>query len=247
MYDISVVVPVYNASGFIGTFIDQLCVALKKIPLRSEIILVDDSSEDDTVQVAINNLKLSKVPSSLYVLKNNWGQYHTTVMGLAMAKGSTLITIDCDMAPSPLVIGDIWEHSIPGPMSIVYTEFGRKRTFFRTIGTVVFNSLIKMKTGKPLGSRQGSSFRFLDRKLFEQIVKSIQEPTTLDILLMRNAANISFIPLEEAVISNLSRHSMVKLFRYFFTLLVTFMSTSKKNDLFTDPCSQIKQDIHFNR
>jgi len=45
---ISIVVPVYNESGVIQLFIDQVDLILKKIDYKYEIIFIDDGSTDNT-------------------------------------------------------------------------------------------------------------------------------------------------------------------------------------------------------
>jgi glycosyltransferase involved in cell wall biosynthesis len=95
---LSVIVPMYNGSHFIPTFVEKI-LEQNSDPERYEIIVVDNGSIDDSIEVLekfgsqIPNLKVVK-----YVDKQS--SYAARNYGVQKAKGSTLAFTDIDCAPS---------------------------------------------------------------------------------------------------------------------------------------------------
>ena len=97
---IAVVVPVYQA----GEIIDELCVRvinnLSKITDKFEIILVDDSSSDNSwVKIKENSLKDHRIKG--YLLSRNFGQHHAITAGLDIVLAEWIIVMDCDLQDNP--------------------------------------------------------------------------------------------------------------------------------------------------
>ena len=72
---ISVVVPIYNEAEGIQKFLDgELMPALEGMSYDTEVILVDDGSEDGTLEQIEKCKILEKVPVEVVALTRNFGK-----------------------------------------------------------------------------------------------------------------------------------------------------------------------------
>ena len=96
---ISVVVPVYNEQESISILARELREALAALP-DSEIILADDGSTDNTweeIQKASTENPLIRGIRS----NDNRGQSAALLMGMAIARGDVIVTLDGDLQNNP--------------------------------------------------------------------------------------------------------------------------------------------------
>lgn len=94
---ISVVVPVYNASQYIGDALASIEIAMGKLPY--EIIVINDGSTDD-----IRQALESWIENIVYITQENKGPASARNAGLRRARGEYVAFLDAD---------DIWtEHHV---------------------------------------------------------------------------------------------------------------------------------------
>ena len=97
---ISIVIPTYNSEKIIK----ELCTEIQNfISLDDEIIIVNDCSVDKTLDELI---LLKKIFSNITVvnLTQNLGQVGATLLGVKIAKGTRIITMDDDFQHHPKFI-----------------------------------------------------------------------------------------------------------------------------------------------
>lgn len=94
MNSISIIVPCYNAEKFIDKNISLLIKKLNKFKIKSEIILINDGSDDNTYY-KIKRLKKKSI--KVINLKKNHGKSYAVRQGLKKAKMDYIILIDCDL------------------------------------------------------------------------------------------------------------------------------------------------------
>ncbi len=85
---LSIIIPVYNASDFLAQCLDSLTKAL---PDNTEVIVVDDASQDNSTQIAAN------YPVQLLRLESNQGPAAARNFGAGQARGEVLCFIDADI------------------------------------------------------------------------------------------------------------------------------------------------------
>ena len=95
--ELSLIVPVYNCASWITEKIQEIFEYLDQKEFSWELIIVDDSSTDDTpptiekVIKGIENIKL-------LVLKKNLGKGGAVLTGLRQARGKNRVFTDCDLS-----------------------------------------------------------------------------------------------------------------------------------------------------
>lgn len=92
--DISVIIPAYNAEKTICASINSVISECKKNNLLYEIIIVNDGSQDNTLETVTN---LSKNNNNIFVISQiNSGPSAARNKGLELAKGKYIAFIDSD-------------------------------------------------------------------------------------------------------------------------------------------------------
>ena len=95
---ISILVPAYNESQNLPVLIKQISKNFENSHHKNvyEIIIINDGSTDNTVNVALNLYKKYQYLRVIN-LKENYGKAHALDMGIQNAKGSIIATIDADL------------------------------------------------------------------------------------------------------------------------------------------------------
>ena len=161
---ISIIIPVYNESKNIVKLIKEieLCLANKDY----EIIIIDDSSIDDTVNV-IKNLKKIKVK----ILKNkyNKGQSFCINRGIINSKYNTIITIDGDGQNNPKDI--IRLLNMYNSNEEIYLVGGirkkRRDSYVKVFSSIVAN-YVRSKFLRDNCKDTGCALKVFDKKIYLQ-------------------------------------------------------------------------------
>jgi len=98
--DLSVVVPFYEEEASIPTFFAEILAVLDRLGLRSEVIAVDDGSEDGTF-AALAATRAADRRVKVIRLRRNFGQTAGLAAGFAHAKGRIIVTMDGDLQNDP--------------------------------------------------------------------------------------------------------------------------------------------------
>lgn len=102
---ITVISPIYNSSKIIETFVKNIIINIQKINRNFEIILIDDSSTDDSWKKL---LKIKLINRNIKIFKNkkNLGQHPTIKKALKKSKGDLIFILDCDFQDNPKYFKD---------------------------------------------------------------------------------------------------------------------------------------------
>ena len=113
--DLSVIVPAYNEAATIG----EILLRVWNAPLRKEIIVVDDGSDDATATIVE---KLQNEIPRLHLVRHekNRGKGAAVRTGIALAKGRAVIVQDADLEYDPADYLDIVRPILFGEAEVVY-------------------------------------------------------------------------------------------------------------------------------
>ncbi len=98
--DLSVVLPCHDEEDCVGPLVTELRTVLDGLPLRSEVLLVDDGSEDGT-RAVIDALAARDPRIRVLAHAWRWGQSAALCTGFEVARGELVATMDADGQADP--------------------------------------------------------------------------------------------------------------------------------------------------
>ena len=130
--EISVVVPCYNEAPTILEFHKLLTESLKKENLTYELIMVDDGSEDDTMEKL---RRITKKDKSVKVISSsrNFGKEAAMLAGLKHCNGKYVAIMDADLQHTPEVLLKMYDKLIKNPEYDVVASYKESRYDEKTI------------------------------------------------------------------------------------------------------------------
>jgi glycosyltransferase involved in cell wall biosynthesis len=145
---LSIVLPVYNESGNLETFIPELSGVLRDLGRSYEIIAVDDGSTDPSV-ATLRRLKEQEPNLRIIRFRRNFGQTAGFTAGFDLARGEYVITMDADGQNDPADIPKLLKIMEEGEYDIVSGwRQQRKEPFFsRRLPSMIANRIIAKSTG----------------------------------------------------------------------------------------------------
>jgi glycosyltransferase involved in cell wall biosynthesis len=163
---LSVIIPVYNEELTVGNVIDRVKLAIQKIGLEYEIIVVDDHSYDHSLDVVREHY------SRLYTLKQHMGKGFALRAGFAKAKGDIIVTIDSDGSHRPEELASVLMPVLKDKADLVIGSryLNQKNVAARKLnafGVRIFNFLIQLLTGTAITDSQ-SGYRAMKRQVLNK-------------------------------------------------------------------------------
>ena len=165
MKKISIIVPVYNEEKTVRQLLNK--VISVKIPLKKEIICIDDGSTDNSANIIKEVITNNKNSDIKYIFKKNQGKGSAIKKGFEIATGDIILIQDADLEYNPneylLLIKPLMEdkaYVVYGSrfLNLKFKLFGKNKTimplhyfgnkFLTFITNLIYNSSITdMETG----------------------------------------------------------------------------------------------------
>jgi glycosyltransferase involved in cell wall biosynthesis len=146
-YDISVLVPFYNEEDNLQENYEQIKTALTRLPLKSEIIYVNDGSNDNGPDI-IKKIAAHDSQVKLISFSKNFGQTAGMEAGFKAASGKIYITLDADNQNDPADIPLLLNKMQEGYDVVSGWRKKRKDGFLlRRLPSIMANWLISKVTG----------------------------------------------------------------------------------------------------
>src|SRR3546814_16891966 len=99
--DLSIVATLYQSAPYIEEFYERCSVVAQQIAGDGyEIVLVNDGSPDNSLELAVNLTKQDS-PITVVDLSRNFGHHKAMMTGLAHAIGELIFLIDRDLEEGP--------------------------------------------------------------------------------------------------------------------------------------------------
>jgi putative glycosyltransferase len=148
---LSIVATLYQSAPYIIEFYERASAAAKQhVGEDYEIVLVNDGSPDDSLNLAIN---LANSDSHVVVvdLSRNFGHHKAMMTGLSHAKGERIFLIDSDLEEEPEYLINFAEQMNNECCDVVYgVQEKRKGNWFERLSGQWFYPLFKAATGLAL-------------------------------------------------------------------------------------------------
>jgi glycosyltransferase involved in cell wall biosynthesis len=151
MPNLSLIVPVYNEEKNLPLLIEAIQKALDPLPYTWEVVLVDDGSEDSSLQVLTQLAEKSPDRLRVVSFRRNFGQTAAIAAGLDYARGEIVVLLDADMQNDPADIPMLLKKLDEGYDLVSGWRRRRQDAYLtRTLPSNLANMLISRVTGVPL-------------------------------------------------------------------------------------------------
>lgn len=161
--DLSIVIGVYNEENIVPELLGRLDSVLRTTGLDYEIIIVDDGSNDKTLEILRKHV--TTIPYLRAVeLYRNVGQVAAISAGMSIARGAWILMMDGDLQHDPADIPRFLAHLDSGADLIASFRERREELFRRKIATKLANGVNRGLLGLHV-TDFGSSFRLIRNEI----------------------------------------------------------------------------------
>lgn len=166
--ELSIVVPVHNEAENLPLLVAQLQAVLETCVSSWELVVVDDGSRDDTLEV-IRRLNASDSRISAVSFSRNFGKEVAIAAGLDHAMGDAVIIMDADLQHPPETIPAFLEKWRAGYLNVYGQRTDREdETRLKRNFAKIFYRIFAYFAETPLPEGAGD-FRLLDRKAVDAL------------------------------------------------------------------------------
>lgn len=237
--EISVIVPVFNEEDNLLTLFERINKTLEKINKSSEVIFVNDGSNDSSFDVLMSIYERKKDIVKIINFEKNYGQHQAILAGFSKSSGNLQITIDADLQNPPEEIEKIYrqfekEHDYIGTI-----RKDRNDTFFRVCTSKIINKIRRFITKIPI-TDQGCMLRGYSKNISTQIIKNASNSAFIPIL----AYSFAKKPIEITVLHS-QRHSGKSKYNVFSLAKLSLNLFKKQQSANTMRPYKIKELIGF--
>lgn len=167
--DLSIVATLYYSASYLEEFYRRVAAAAKCQTDRYEIILVDDGSPDDSLEIALA-LCRSDARVKVVELSRNFGHHKAIMTGLSHAKGEWVFLIDCDLEEAPELLTEFEQIARQRAADVVYgVQKTRKGSFLERHNGSLYYWLFDRLSGYPVPRNQVTA-RLMCRTYVEALV-----------------------------------------------------------------------------
>ena len=143
--DLSIVTTAYYSAPHLAEFYDRSCAAAEKITKSFEIIIVNDGSPDNSLDVALSIFQ--KDPRVRVIdLSRNFGHHRALMTGLAHSCGDLVFLLDSDLEEEPELLETFYQNLTTTGADVIFgVQERRKGNLFERLSgwlfVKVFNAL----------------------------------------------------------------------------------------------------------
>lgn len=172
--ELSIVSPIYNEEAGILDFLEQITKALSELDKNYlyELVLVDDGSKDESWKRIQQFIQSQVFPKNLKIrairFATNYGQMSALDAGLRAAKGSYVLTMDCDLQHPPEYIKNFFDCRLMAPV-VVGVQAQRHESSMKSFLSKKFYKLLELISGVPV-IQNGGDFRLIKRNILDQLL-----------------------------------------------------------------------------
>jgi len=226
---ISIVIPCYNSEKSIEELVSRIKQVEENNNYKFQIILVNDCSADNTIEVLKS---LSKKFEGIKVVDMlfNVGQFMATICGFEHAEGKYVMTMDDDMQHPPeeipKLITAITENNDYDFISGVFDK--KKHNFFRNFGSWLVHRIDRIVFQKPR-DMQFTAFRIVKKEVADALVDHQTMYPLIDPLLIKITKRVKNVPVSHQDRKHgKSNYNLFSLMRLTFTHVLNFSTLPLK-------------------
>ncbi|MCG6534278.1 MAG: glycosyltransferase [Syntrophales bacterium LBB04] len=218
---ISVVIPVYNEEKNIAALMERLLPVMKGMGNPYEVILVDDGSTDESLEILKRFTSHREV--KIVELTRNYGQHAAIMAGFSAVTGDIVVTLDADLQNPPEEIPRLIAKMESERFDVVGTiRKGRKDSLFRILPSKVINIITRKITGVNMKD-WGCMLRAYRRPVVERMIACHEHATFIPALATVFGKRVTEIEVaHEERYGGKSNYPLRKLINLQFDLVASF-------------------------
>ena len=187
--EVTILMPAYNEEGAIGATIKRV----KELHPDFEVLVVDDGSTDNTLQVAM------EAGATVWPHPYNIGNGAAIKSGLRVARGEWIIMMDADGQHNPEDIARLLEYRDQYEMVVGARAKSSETSKHRDIANKMYNLFASYVTKFKVEDLT-SGFRMMKTETARQYLyllpNTFSYPSTLTMSYLRSGRSLKYIPIE---------------------------------------------------
>jgi polyisoprenyl-phosphate glycosyltransferase len=217
----SIVVPVFNSAGVVGTTVERIVEVFEGAGLSYQLILVNDGSTDGSWDVIAAHARANPHAVAIDLVKN-YGQHHANLAGIREATGDFVITMDDDLQNPPDQALVLIDEALKG-WDVVFGRFEQKQAAgYRRIGSRLITTINRRVFGQPPGLTV-SNFRILRREVADRISASrTAHPYITGQALMYSGTQTDVLVRHDPRPVGKSNYSLTRILRLVLSILFSY-------------------------
>lgn len=220
---LSVVVPCYNEKDSLEEFYDSLIKKMKEEKISYELVMVDDGSSDDTLNI-LKSLADKDKNVKVISFSRNFGKESAMLAGLEYAKGDYIAIMDADLQHTPEVLFNMYEKLISEPLYDVVCAYQENRSeskLKKVLISLFYRINNKLSDVKMLPG--ASDFRIFKKSVKDAIISLTENNRFLKGIFSWVGFNTIYVPYTpEKRLHGTSKWSIYKLIKYSVDGLISF-------------------------
>ena len=218
---ISFVIPCYRSEKTLPDVIDEIKTTMSEIGHEFEIILVNDSSPDNTFEV-IKKIASENDNILGIDLAKNFGQHCALMAGMRHSSGDVVVCLDDDGQTPANEVGKLLGKLEEG-FDVCYASYGKKQhSGFRNFGSKVNELMTRIMLGKPKELKVSSYFA-AKRFVVDDMLRYDQSYAYVIGLVLRATKNVANVEVNHRARSvGESGYTLAKLFSLWFNGFTAF-------------------------
>ena len=226
---LSVVIPMYNEMQSIQQTVSEVQTSLQDLKENYEIILVDDGSIDNTVEIC-KQISLRDPRIRLVMLNRNMGHMSALETGLTLSLGQFIVSMDADLQDNPKDILEMLRvirlkdnHGNPLFDVVQTTRLDRKNdSYLKRMTAGIYYRLMKQLTGQT-AIPHAADFRMISRKTLEVISKIPEKEKVYRLLLPALGFRIAILETKrETRFAGKSKYNVKKMIGLAINSIINF-------------------------
>ncbi len=167
---LSIVTALYRGAPYLREFHERCCAAAAEITEEFEIVLVNDASPDESLDIA---LELHEKDRRVRVidLARNFGQHKALLTGLAHARGELVFALDSDLEEDPDWLGLFYGRIKETGADVFYgVQQKRKCRLFERISGALYYTIFRLLSSHRVPTNQVAA-RLMTRRYVESLIE----------------------------------------------------------------------------
>jgi len=168
--DLSIVTTLYCSAPYLEEFYARACAAAEQVVNTFEIILVNDGSPDDSLEIALSMYR-SDPRVRVIDLSRNFGHHKAMMTGLDHARGDMVFLLDSDLEEEPEFLGIFYEKLKATGADVAFgVQQKRKGGLFERVTGAMFLRLFNALSTHPL-SRNMITARLMSKRYVSALLE----------------------------------------------------------------------------